>query len=175
MLRKHNKGFTLVEILMTMVIAAVLLGIGVPGLQTFIKNNSILAESNNLMTTIKTARSEAMTQRVFVTVCPSTNGIACGAWNGGYIAFTDIDGDETIDAGDGDTVIANNTIDIDNLTITFSTSGQTSIRFDSRGRAVGYNTTITLCDDRGADYARGIIIEPIGRSKSAGGTLVCPS
>ncbi len=174
MLKTPNKGYTLVEMMITMVIAAVLLGIGVPGLQTFIKNNRILAESNNLMTAIKTARSEAMTQRVFVTICRSANGTACGGeWDDGYMTFTDIDGDNAVDAGDGDTVIAFNSIVADNLSLTF-TAGN-SVRFDSRGRAVGFSGTMTLCDERGADYARGIIIEPIGRSKSAGGTLVCAS
>ncbi|RLA04835.1 MAG: hypothetical protein DRQ47_02695 [Gammaproteobacteria bacterium] len=174
MLATHSKGYTLMEIMMTMVIAAVLLGIGIPGLQTFIKNNRILAQSNSFMTSVKTARSEAMTQRVFVTICQSANGTTCGGtWNGGYIAFTDIDGDNSVDAGDGDTVIISKSIDANNLSFDFD--GGDFIRFDSRGRAVGFSGTVTLCDDRGADYARGIIIKPIGRSKPAGGTLDCPT
>ena len=118
------------------------------------------------MTVIKTARSEAMTQRTFVTVCNSDDGSSCsGDWKDGYIAFLDADGDGTVDAGE--TVILAKSIEASNLDFTYT--GGNFIRFTSRGRAIGSSGTMTLCDDRGTTYSRGIVIAPIGRSSPVGG------
>lgn len=165
---KQNTGYTLLEIMIAMAIAAILLAVGVPNLTSFIKNNRILAETNGLMTVIKTARSEAMTQRTTVTVCRSSDNVNCDGAGDNYIAFTDA---STADVVDGtDLIIQRTTIDSANLTLSFD--GGASIRFDRRGRAIGSSGTITVCDDRGDTHARGITIAPIGRSSTAvGGSL----
>jgi len=151
------------EILIAMVIAAVLLSVAVPSLTSFIKNNRILAETNNFMTVIKTARTEAMTLRTTITVCRTSDNINCDGTGDNFIAFTDAN---TADLVDGtDVIIQRTTIDTSLLTIGYD--GGNSIRFDSRGRAIGSSGTIMVCDDRGNDYRRGITIEPIGRSKPA--------
>ncbi len=186
MLTANFKGYTLVEILMTMVIAAVLLGIGVPGLQTFIKNNRVLSTTNNLMTALKTARSEAMTQRVNVVVCSTDDFVNCGG-DASYMAFTDADSSGAVNGTD--TIVYTDILDNGEQSIDYiecDTCGD-EIIFSSRGTAIGNNGTLTVCDDRGNSNARGIIIEPIGRSRSAtdtntdgipnnhkGVNLVCP-
>ena len=167
-----QSGFSLIELLITTSILIVLISIGVPGLQTFIKNNRLLAQTNLMMVSIKTARSEAMTQRNPVTVCMSADGAACGgSWSDGHIAFLDNDSDGTVDGGE--TVLIYNQMNATSMNITFS--GGNFMTFDRRGRAVGSSGALVFCDDRGSDYARGITIQPIGRSKTTGGTLVCPS
>jgi len=165
MLTANFKGYTLVEMMMTMVIAAVLLGVGIPGLQTFIKNNRILATTNNLMTALKTARSEAMTQRLNVVVCSTDDFVNCGGAS--YMAFTDADSNGAINGTD--TIVYRDLIDNDTQSINFIGCDTCSggITFSSRGTAIGNNGTLTVCDDRGNTHARGIIIEPIGRSRSA--------
>ena len=163
-------GFTLIELMIVGSILIVLIAIGAPGLQTFIKNNRILAQSNLLMVSVKTARSEAMTQRVPVRFCSSNNGTSCsGSWSDGHIAFTDNDGNGSIN-GDDTVVLFNRT---DNPDITISYSGGNFINFDRRGRAVGSSGSLLFCDDRGSSYARGITVDPIGRSKTTAGTLNC--
>jgi len=165
----HDKGYTLLEIMVTLAIAAVLLAVGVPSLTSFIKNNRMLAESNGLMTAIKTARSEAMSRRTVVTVCRSSDRINCDGTGDNYIAFSDTGTSNTFDGTDD--YIYQTTIDATNLSISYS-GGAAIIRFDSRGTAIGSSGTITICDDRGDNYKRGITIEPIGRSKPAlGGSL----
>jgi len=162
MLAKQNKGYTLLEVMMALAIAGILLAVGVPGLTSFVKNNRMLAETNGLMTVLKTARSEAMTQRTNVTVCKSNNGTSCsGNWNEGYIAFLDTNGNGTVDS---ETVIMSKAVKADNIIFTYSDG--IFIRFDSRGMALGSSGTMTFCDDRGSVYSRGIVIEPIGRSSS---------
>ncbi len=182
------KGYTLLEILMTMGIASVLLTIGVPGLQTFTKNNHILSTTNIIMTALKTARSEAMTQRLDVVVCGTDDFVNCGG-TVNYMAFTDADSNGAVNGSD--TIVYTNLLSQSIEYIECDTcSDDETIIFNRRGTAIANNGTLTVCDDRGNSYARGIIIEPIGRSRSAtdtditadgipnnhkGVNLVCPS
>jgi len=168
MQKVRNKGYTLLELMVTMVIAAILLGVAVPNFISFVKNNRILAETNGLMTVIKTARSEAMTRRVNITICRSSDNVNCDGSGDNYIGFSDSGTANKVDGTD--VIIVRTTINSDDLNVNYS--GGSSIRFNSRGRAVGSSGTLTVCDDRGNDYARGITIEPIGRSSTAtGGSL----
>ena len=122
------------------------------------------------MVSVKTARSEAMTQRVPVRFCSSNDGASCsGTWTDGHIAFTDNDGNGAIN-GDDIVVLFNRT---DSPFVEITYSGGNFIEFDRRGRAVGSSGNLLFCDDRGSDYARGITIDPIGRSKTTSGTLDC--
>ena len=111
-----------------------------------------------------------MTQRIPVRLCSSNNGSACnGTWGDGHLAFTDNDGNGAIN-GD-DIVVLYNQMDNPDISITYS--GGSFIEFDRRGRAVGSSGNLLFCDDRGSDYARGITVDPIGRSKTTAGTLDC--
>lgn len=70
-------GFTLVELILTIAISAVLMSLAVPGLQSFLRNNRAAALANELVLALNTARSEAVSRRGTVTVCTSANGTSC--------------------------------------------------------------------------------------------------
>ncbi len=67
-------GFTLVEMMMALVVLAVLLAVAAPGFYELIKNNRMLSEVYALRATLNGARSEALAQRNFVTLCRSEDG-----------------------------------------------------------------------------------------------------
>lgn len=114
--KRRQQGFTLYELLVTVVVAGVIIGFGVPNLRQFQLNNRMVAASNDLLAVFSMARTEAIKRKTNVAVCSSANWNAatptCGAldgadiaWHEGFVAFTDVDGDLTIDAGDGDEVL----------------------------------------------------------------------
>jgi type IV fimbrial biogenesis protein FimT len=159
------RGFTLVEMMIALLVVAVVLAIGAPSFSSLIKNNRMLSQVYELRAVLNNARSEALAQRNFVTVCSSSDGSTCsGEWKDGYIAFIDMDGDtETTDLGEagGDEIIIAKTLDIADSRFSIDYS-ETRIRFNSRGYATGFSGTFTLCDDRGAQEARGVILTPAG-------------
>ena len=165
------QGFTLIELMIVLVIAAVLLAAGAPSFANLIKNNRMLSLIYEMRATVNTARSEALTQRTFVTVCSSKDGATCGGeWKEGYIAFRDTDGDGTVDnpnTADGDQIILAKTLDVDTKKFSYSSLPDHRIRFDSRGYATGFSGTFTLCDDRGQAEARGLILTPSGLLRAA--------
>jgi len=84
----------LVELMITLVIVAILLGIGIPSMKSFMQGNRLIAASNALVSAVHIARSEAIKQNTAVTVCESSNGTSCGNsgdWKNGWIVFTDSD------------------------------------------------------------------------------------
>lgn len=74
---KRQAGFTLVELMVTVAIAAILLGIGVPSFRALIENNRIAAASNDVVTALQYARSEAVKRGVLVDVCGTADQATC--------------------------------------------------------------------------------------------------
>jgi len=103
----RRTGFTLIELMVTVSVAAILLTVGVPSFRDLIAANQLATQSNAFSGFMNLARSEAVKRGVRVSVCASDsaasgNGsqtLCTGAWNNGWVAFTDADGDCTIDAG----------------------------------------------------------------------------
>lgn len=84
----RNKGFTLYELMVTLAVAAVIVSFGVPGFSSMVQNNRAVTHSNDLITALNLARSEATRRGVAIEVCSSTNGAACSGstdWSTGWI------------------------------------------------------------------------------------------
>ncbi len=100
--RTRWSGYTVYEMLITLLIASLLVGIAVPSLRFFVVNSKLSTGTNSLVIALNLARSEAVTRSVPVSVCPSTTGTNCTstAWNQGWIVFVDEDVAGTVDGAD---------------------------------------------------------------------------
>ena len=173
-------GFTLVEMMVALLVLAVLIVISAPGFSNLIKNNRMVSHIYAMRAALNGARSEALSQRNFVTLCRSIDGLSCstGDWNTGFIAFLDDNGDNTVD-DPNDQIFISKVIDEDSLTVTYSGgSGGDWVQFDSRGYAAkGSQGLFTVCDVRGPDYARAVNVTPGGMVVALdpnGPALTCP-
>jgi type IV fimbrial biogenesis protein FimT len=178
---KAQRGFTLYELLVTVLVAGVILGIGVPNLLEFSRNNRITATANDLISSLYLARSEAVKQRAPVTLCASPEPLianpSCDPTvadpdsEGGYIVWLDTDADANVDGGEQILLQRDDPQDIvvfgDNGYVNFGMNGNVA---DIAG--VGASATrILFCDTRGnvvvsgtLSAARAIRIDPTGRS-----------
>ena len=89
---KKNSGFTLIELMITLAIVAILLTVGVPSLTAFMQGNRLISSTNELVSALHVARSEAIKLNVRVSVCESSDGANCsttGNWENGWIVFID--------------------------------------------------------------------------------------
>jgi type IV fimbrial biogenesis protein FimT len=95
---KTYRGFTLIELMITLFIVSILLTVGVPSLKSFMKSNRLIASSNDLVSALHVARSEAIKLNKRVTVCSSSDGKNCAnskKWQQGWIVFVDANDDRT--------------------------------------------------------------------------------
>lgn len=87
---RDPRGFTLLELMFTLTVAAILLGIGVPSFIDFVRSNRATANINELSTAFAIARSEAIRRGANVTVHRSSDGENFGLdWADGWIVFVD--------------------------------------------------------------------------------------
>jgi type IV fimbrial biogenesis protein FimT len=92
MFKKQN-GFTMIELMITLVIASIVLGVAIPSFNTQVANNRSVALAEDFVTAVNFVRSEALKRRVLVSLCASSNGTTCVAgingWRDGFIAVVD--------------------------------------------------------------------------------------
>lgn len=140
---KHAHGFTLVELLITILVAALLMALAIPAFHSFVENNRIISSTNELITSLAVARSEAIHRRDTVTLCSSTDTAAavptCAAsasWETGWIAFTDRNANGVYEPPPGGTDVLLRVWEAIPVghTIT-ATGGMTQVRFDRLGIA----------------------------------------
>jgi type IV fimbrial biogenesis protein FimT len=97
----------MIELLVTLAVAAILATIAVPNFQNFMTTNRVVSLTNELVAALNYARSEAIKRGVPVTVCktadPNVTNPVCstsGGWQTGWVIFTDGGTRGTIDGSD---------------------------------------------------------------------------
>jgi type IV fimbrial biogenesis protein FimT len=181
-MNRRSRGFTLMELLVTLTIAGVLLGLGVPAFRDFMRNGRLTGAANELLVTVVSARNEAVRRQTVVSICPSTTpdqaGATCtGAATQGYIAFIDTNSNcirDGAELADTQNVVANM---VTHSLVTSRKNG-TCVSFAANGfrrRVIGQPNTMhaMFCDVRGNNqispgstisFARGLEVLPTGRA-----------
>lgn len=91
---KLNRGFTLVELMMVIMVTAILLALAVPNFKRQIANNRSSTLSSDLVGALTLAKVEAIKRGTRVSICPSSDGTSClssaaGNWTKGWLVFVD--------------------------------------------------------------------------------------
>ena len=183
---RQQDGFTLWELLMTLLVAGILLGIGVPNVMEFQRNGAMTASANDLLTGILMARNEAVKRQAPVTWCLSANplaatpvcsaGLTMNSTTVGFVVW--VDENNNTDGATGARILTDPTdgnfaVDTDELILTRGTAPGLPIRTSTNcptlqflptgfprvnGAPCTANERIVLfCDDRGLRMAAGTL------------------
>ena len=92
-MNRKQKGFSLIELLVTITLVAVLLVLAVPAFSGSRLNSVLRTSANNLLAGAHLARGEAIKRNSPVTLCVSADGLACGTgdWSQGWIVVSGAD------------------------------------------------------------------------------------
>jgi len=174
----NQNGFTLYELLITMLIVGVVLTFGVPNMLQFNQNGRMTSTANDLHAAFQMARSEAAHAKTNVTICASADPMGAatcgGTWDQGYVVFIDDDADLVRDAGEAvlrahppaDTGVL---LRIANGASYFMYAPSGLGRLDTGGNTA--LSQVVICDERGnvdgpggGSAARLFISTPLGRA-----------
>ncbi|WP_197023893.1 GspH/FimT family pseudopilin [Microbulbifer sp. HZ11] len=168
----RQRGLTLIELMITLAVLAVIVAIAVPNFNTMIQNNRSLSLGEELASALNYARSEAVKRSTRVTLCGSTDGSACnGAWTDNWIVV--LDTAATDDAAAPVVANANAVLRFweapdNNASLTASQGGATPtfVRFTRKGTlgrsangAVTLNASFSGCS---SNSARQVTVGPAG-------------
>lgn len=170
--RRPVRGFTLVELLVTMAIAAVLAMVAVPSMAAMYRSIKLSSATNVFVSGLHLARSEAIKRNGRVVLCKSNNRETCameGGWEQGWIVFHDLNNSGSRELSEPiirrEQPLAGSLRMTGNLTVaryvSFAPTGGT--RLLSGGFQAG---TVTLClqsAERGE--GRQIILNAVGRPR----------
>jgi len=180
MKRKNQAGFTLYELLITVLIVGVILAFGIPNMSEFTQNSRMTATANDLHGAFHLARSESSRAKTNITICASANaadaGANCGGtWDQGYIVFVDDNGDLSRN-GANETVLRRQEgiaegvmLRVANASTYFSYASTGLGRTNVNGTPAV--SQIVMCDSRGNITAAGgnsaarlFVVTPLGRA-----------
>ena len=95
-----EQGFTLIELMVTLALVAILMAVAVPSFTTFQRNAELTSFSNSLWSGINAARGEAMKRGRNAMVVPTN-----GNWNNGWTVFVDVNRNGAYDEATDITVL----------------------------------------------------------------------
>lgn len=185
-----NSGFTLLELMLVITIAAVILGLGIPNMRQFMLNNRMTGTANDLLVAVHNARTESIKRHVQTVMCFSSNPTAAqppcdGDVSQGWVVFVDdldpavvaaTDNNVQVDANE-EVLLRHGAID-NSISVNSAPAGNAGyVAYNAAGfsrqiGAVGTDVeSLILCDSRGNvavngvanSAARGFSISATGR------------
>lgn len=177
-LRWRGVGLTLIELLATLSVAAVIAAIGAPALRDVLLEQRMVARVNGFVHGIYLAKQAAHARLTEAVICKSRDGEQCDAgadWHDGWVLFANLDRDYPATADPAEPLLASGPA-FRSGSIRANRQAFVFRPFEIRST----NGTLVFCDRRGPAHARAVIVSYTGRPRIAttrpdGDALQCPA
>lgn len=167
--KKSKNGFTLIEMMVTIAIVGIFASIALPSFSSLIKSNRISTGTNELVSNLLLAKSEALKRSQTVSLCPSSDQTSCNGldeYATGWIVFLDCDGNNATDDTVDDCVeeIIKVQDGIDSVFMTNPTVTK-RVGFNYTGRPTGVST-FSIGSTSDSATVKTVTVNLVGRVKS---------
>ena len=167
----RSQGFTLIELMVTVVVAAILLGIGMPALGHLVERTRLATTTNQFLTALHATRSEAIRRGHAVTLCTSDDGVTCTSdthWHEGWLLYEKPTSTDQPPGPDSILRVANGWTG-PNVAATGNQPVSQHITYNGLGRSKRLSGallmgTVRICGK--SDQGRAIIISSAGRPRA---------
>ncbi len=176
----YGRGFTLIEMMVTVAIMVILVGLAIPSFQNLIETNRVATRASRLMSVLQLVRIEAIKRNATVRLCRSGDGSACDgeSWQDDWLMWVDSESDGAHEADDPEEIVR----------VFESISGGVTVDNSRDLEWIGYrpdgvvigssglaNSTWTFCpQSNDDDLARKIVISRVGRPRLVKGADCSP-
>ncbi|GAA3569887.1 GspH/FimT family pseudopilin [Marinobacter xestospongiae] len=172
------RGFTLVELVVTVAIVAIAATLAVPAMSNMILVNTTNSRFNELQGMIALARSEAVkTPTAPILLCPTTDQSSCSGartWEQGWLVARDTNANGAVDAGENVLKLSEALPGGRTLRVRVGQNANydaTALTFGGGGAVVtpagSTPVTFRLCDSRGYSEALGVVVAVSGQIRAA--------
>jgi len=177
--KRTQNGFSLYELMITLLIVGVILSLGIPNMRAYSQNSRMTSAANDFHATFHLARSEASRAKTNITICASADSLTCGVgatWDQGYIVFVDTDGNIATGGADESILRAQPAMPEGIFVAAADDSNYFSFAGTGLGRGIVNGdpkllSRVVMCDERGNITAAGgnsaarlIVATPLGRA-----------
>lgn len=160
---QNARAYSLYELLLTLTIVAVIVGLGLPSFSGITARNRLHVEINALFHAIHVARKESIMRRRVVSLCPSLDGITCEPgrdWSTGWLMFENADKDAPPRRDPGEPLLQAHVVG-ENVQIMANRRGFTLRATQKRAT----NGTFVVCDQAGRVVPVALVVSYTGRPR----------
>lgn len=186
-MRPRHAGFTLPELLITLAVAGIVATLAAPPIANMMREAQLTATINSFAGALRAARSEAVTRRQWVRLCPA-DATGCASnpvgWEAGWLMFVDVnedgncqdaDADGDLACDDGGEIIRRGPALTTGYLLRGNGQLDDTITFRDDGTSRGTPGSIFLCLNTTDPAARRLIIANSGRLRlEKNPTASCP-
>ena len=166
--RRGQRGATLIEQIMVLVIIASLAGMATPPLRRMLTRNQLQTAQIDFIAALQHARETAVTSGKQTLFCPTIDGAHCSdtiRWDSGWLLAHDANLDNQPD----DALIYSSRGYAGKLAI-LSSTGRRFVRFHADGSASGSNLTLLFCTPASTENVLSVVIANSGRVRGTPAT-----
>lgn len=161
-----QRGFTLVELLVTLTLLAILTALATPSFSETIRQWRRDSATRAFTSHLQVARAEAIKSSRKVVICTSSTGTACSGnseWRDGWLIFLDLDSDKVVDVGERVVAVRAAVPGIETMT---SSGSVKELVFLPNGLLATGETTVTITPKGGSSSTKvnKVTISRVGRA-----------
>lgn len=165
MITERSSGYSLLELVMTLSLAALVLTLGLPSLGGLLADQRLRAETDALFHAVHLARKASVVRRRAITLCASADGLSCrtdGDWSEGWIMFEEQSAAATGSREPNEPILRHHEV-------------EPSVRLVANRRSFSFrsthlratNGTVRVCDAADRARPRAVVISYTGRPRVA--------